>query len=155
MKYFHALAVVALFASVNTSANQVKARPPVVVPANPMAAIGGDWYDTRKRVKVTVMGGVAKITEFDTAKPLPPPYKLGAIVGVLRGGKMEASGRAYRFAGECIDPYGTNNAMMPNCTTQMLTAYTDGKKVYSTLKLWLLELKRREDFTPSEWAARQ
>lgn len=155
MKQLISLAVLMFVASTPVKANKPAAVPPVVVPSDPLAATSGDWYDTRMRVKVTVTAGVAKITEIETSRPLPPPYKLGAIVGVLKSGKMEGGGRAYRFQGECIDPYGVNNAMMANCSTQMLSAYTDGKKVYMELKLWLLNLKRRQDFRPDEWAARR
>ncbi len=134
----------------------VTSQTAIVISIDPHSDIAGDWYDTRRKVKVTITGNVATITEISSSRPFPAAYVLGARVGVLRPGEFRAERREYRYTGECIDPTGTDNRMMENCTSQFLTAYSyDGRRVHYELDLWLLKLKRRADFSQSEWDARQ
>lgn len=138
----------------STDAAADQTRP--VISIDPHSDIGGDWYDTRRKVKVTITGDVATITEISTSQRFPRPYVLGARVGILRPGQYQSDRQEYKYGGECIDPHGTDNKMMPDCTAQRLIAYTDNAgRVHYELDLWLLKLKRRADFSQSEWDARR
>lgn len=133
------------------------AQAQLQTPADPMAYVEGDWYDVRSKVKVTVTNGRAVITEFATTRSFPKQYQVGTVIGHLRPGRQDGP-RAYRFTGECIEPSfdGVSSRMVDCHQLQMLSAFQNSAgRPYSELSLRLLTLKKRADFSASEWQSRE
>ncbi|MDQ7813625.1 hypothetical protein [Brevundimonas sp.] len=137
--------------------SQTPAPTELRTPADPLSYVEGDWYDVRRKIKVTVSEGTVTISEFDTESSLPRQYRVGTVIGRLRAGRQDGE-RSYRFTGECIEPNfdGVSSAMVNCFDLQQLTASRspDGS-VFNTLKVKLLELRRREAISEGEWAARR